>query len=1569
MVLLTVNESDMSRNDPTDHNSQSDPMMTESTVADAEDVLISYLYHLLYAVQLLLRTDDDEDDDEWNTEEEEEENDRRAYPHEERLAEWRRNHDSPAPLQLFATLRRTLLQCCAVEHLARPLTRRQLRECRALLLAPEKTEKKYDPTCRPGEEAFLSSMFSERSLFSERSSRRYPVAAETAYRFRRLDAVRRVLRSAAPVALDVVAAIVHDENPEEHADTTTAAYVLLCLWLPVAPHLRPLVTQWWQRAKNIHPIARMKEWQSTFSHHVVLLLEVTWILCQCYRQHRDSHTLREAVDWSPLFLFLKEDSAAEEEEEALNPSSDVATTMDVEALDPGYISRAEWTPEWEGRWYAMRILAWVQSYAPVLTAALLKTHRVYYDDPYVPWRQHPWAVEEEELVFQKHHIMGRTPWLGKTTIRLPDLLTVRSAIPLHPSLWQAGPGLCHVRHRPAAGPSSLLMTTATTARNLHHLGLALCGGEPILLCGPAGAGKSTLVRALAKEYGAALLELHVDAETDGPTLVGAVRATDLPGEFAWRPGPLAQAVATGQWVLLEDLDNVSRTELQSVLEPLWKQRLLPLGNGETLRCHANFRCFATLRTDELEADRAPQPVAEWVGRRRILNPALWTMVYVNPLTVPELKEIAMSRHPTLPPSIIDATLAVFQALEDAGTRPAKFGTGRHVSVRDVWKVLSRIANTVSTWELPHSSSSYTTEQQRTLCVMEVMDVFAAAAPAAATRRAFLTQIVAPTFQLAPETLAMERRNPVRVEQAASWVLGRVLWAGRPRPDGPSFSFAPTASGWRLMEAMAVCIREKEPVLLVGETGTGKTTVLQYLAHCCGRALMVQNLSLQTDATDLLGGYRPLRIQQVAQNVYQTFVDLFTGTFSRKQNLEFLNFAATALQKEQWMKLSQCFRRAAQLGLSKLQQQEAPSATAVETWEQFHATAERFEKQRVACASGLAFVFTEGALVDAIRQGTWVLLDEINLASSETLQRLCGLLDDSSSSLTLTERGDAVAIERHPSFRLFAAMNPATDAGKKDLALSIRTRFTELYVDELLDPLELRIIASRYLSDVVPCNDGCPENSETIIVLVDLYLQCRDLADRALVDGNGQKPRYTLRTLSRALTAARTIVVHQKHSLYRALYEGFQLAFQGPLDEKSLKIVDDALLRVLGNQFDKSQLDHPGKRPGGKVDGDGYVLVKPFWIKSGPRAPVDWSVEDEKTGRSRFILVPSTQSNLRRLARAIASGPWPILLEGPTSAGKTSLVEYIAARCGHYVVRINNHEHTDVQEYTGGFAADPNGLLTFVDGILVRALRLGHWVILDELNLAPSEVLEALNRLLDDNRELYIPELNETVKPHANFRLFATQNPSGSYGGRKPLSRAFRNRFVEIQVNDIPSAEMTTILEKRCGCPPSYARILVDVMDSLRHRRSRSGVFLGKDGLITPRDLLRWADRGASSKLELAQEGYMLLAERLRSPEERDCVKEVIEKYFKVSLGLDSVYYGNESFARSFLARLREVVVSDDCTRNLVSTIAETRSLLRLITLVHQCVKHHEPVLLVGGMFSFLVCCFNSVLPSHEFRFV
>ena len=104
------------------------------------------------------------------------------------------------------------------------------------------------------------------------------------------------------------------------------------------------------------------------------------------------------------------------------------------------------------------------------------------------------------------------------------------------------------------------------------------------------------------------------------------------------------------------------------------------------------------------------------------------------------------------------------------------------------------------------------------------------------------------------------------------------------------------------------------------SGCGKTTLVQRLANLTGRTLLVQNLSLQTDSTDLLGGYKPLEMRHVARGVYDKFVDLFVSSFSRSQNAQFLKYVLTAFEKGEWKKLAQCFLKAAGMGENKVSQE-------------------------------------------------------------------------------------------------------------------------------------------------------------------------------------------------------------------------------------------------------------------------------------------------------------------------------------------------------------------------------------------------------------------------------------------------------------------------------------------------------------------------------------------------------------------------------------------------------------------------------------------------------------------------
>jgi midasin (ATPase involved in ribosome maturation) len=85
---------------------------------------------------------------------------------------------------------------------------------------------------------------------------------------------------------------------------------------------------------------------------------------------------------------------------------------------------------------------------------------------------------------------------------------------------------------------------------------------------------------------------------------------------------------------------------------------------------------------------------------------------------------------------------------------------------------------------------------------------------------------------------------------------------------------------------------------------------------------------------------------------------------------------------------------------------------------------------------------------------------------------------------------------------------------------------------------------------------------------------------------------------------------------------------------------------------------------------------------------------------QYILTPSVRRNLCDLVRIVSIGRHPVLLQGETSVGKTSLITYLGKASGNLCVRINNHEHTDLQEYIGSYSADEQGRLVFREGRLL-----------------------------------------------------------------------------------------------------------------------------------------------------------------------------------------------------------------------------------------------------------------------------
>lgn len=106
--------------------------------------------------------------------------------------------------------------------------------------------------------------------------------------------------------------------------------------------------------------------------------------------------------------------------------------------------------------------------------------------------------------------------------------------------------------------------------------------------------------------------------------------------------------------------------------------------------------------------------------------------------------------------------------------------------------------------------------------------------------------------------------------------------------------------------------------------------------------------------------------------------------------------------------------------------------------------------------------------------------------------------------------------------------------------------------------------------------------------------------------------------------------------------------------------------------------------------------------------------------------------------------------------------------------------------------------------------------------------------MDDNREIFVPELNQTITAHPNFQLFATQNPVGNYSGRKRLSRAFLNRFIVRKFDHLPFDELPKIVEMRCGVSKTMAETMVKILVKLKTRKTTTAIFSAAQGLMTLR---------------------------------------------------------------------------------------------------------------------------------------
>lgn len=140
----------------------------------------------------------------------------------------------------------------------------------------------------------------------------------------------------------------------------------------------------------------------------------------------------------------------------------------------------------------------------------------------------------------------------------------------------------------------------------------------------------------------------------------------------------------------------------------------------------------------------------------------------------------------------------------------------------------------------------------------------------------------------------------------------------------------------------------------------------------------------------------------------------------------------------------------------------------------------------------------------------------------------------------------------------------------------------------------------------------------------------------------------------------------------------------------------------------------------------------------------------------------------------------VIIIGPKGTGKTSLVRDFAQSKGIKLESINFSLRTRESHLVGSKTLT-NGTVSFEEGILIKSMKEGSLLYLDEINSAEADVLLRLDEALDDRRQIGLKESSgEIVQAKEGWFVIATINPL-THSGTKELPPQLLSRF-PVRVN-------------------------------------------------------------------------------------------------------------------------------------------------------------------------------------------